>query len=161
DEIRAINARAAEDTVERGRSFDERDLIPVRAALAAFDEPATLLTYEAHEDPGAVWEAVRESALRNEVPDLGAPLDLRVQHFGRYEPSLLIVRPLEYAIPPGHDNVIENLRAHGVVVEPVSVPRVVTAEVYEIERVARAEREFQGVRGALVDARPRRTATTI
>src|SRR5690606_30589982 len=109
DEIRAINARAAEETVERGRSFDERDLIPVRAALAAFDEHATLLTYEAHEDQRAVWEAVRESALRNEVPDLGAPLDLRVQHFGRYEPSLLIVRPLEYAIPPGHDNVIENL----------------------------------------------------
>lgn len=104
---------------------------------------------------------MRESALRNEVPDLGAPVDLTVRHFGRYEGTLSVARPLEYAIPGGHDEVIETLRAHGVTVEPVTVPRVITAEVYEIESVARADREFQGVRGALVEARSRRTATTI
>ncbi|MGP1308683.1 MAG: M14 family metallopeptidase [Phycisphaerales bacterium] len=161
EDIRILNDRAERETVEKGRAFDENDRVPIRSRIAAFPRPVTILAYEEPEDRRAMWESVVASAMRNEVPDLGAPIDLEVAHLGKYEPTLSVVRPLEYAIPPGHDAVIDTLRAHGLVVEPVTVPRVITAEVYAIDEVTRAEREFQGVRGALVEATPRRIARTI
>lgn len=161
DDIRLLNERAERDTVERGRRLDDRDVIPIRSRIAAFEKPVTLLTYEEAGDPEATRKMVVESALRNDVPDLGAPVDLEVRHLGKYDPTLSVVRPLEYAIPPGYDGVIDTLRAHGISVEPVTLPRVISAEVYAIDAVTREEREFQGARGALVDATPRRTAKTI
>lgn len=161
DDIRFMNERARRAVVEKGRVYDETDTVPIRSRLVAFDRPVTVKAFAPVEDRQAHRRAVVESALRNEVPDLGEPMDVEVKHYGRYEPTLSVVRPLEYAIPPGHDAVIENLRAHGLVVEPVRVPRVVTAEVYTVDAVTRAEREFQGVRTVLVDATPRRTATPI
>ena len=159
EDIRLLNDRAERDTVEKGRKAN--DLVAIRSRLIPFDRPVTILTFERAEDSEAMWESVKESALRDEVPDLGAPEDVSVTHLGRYEGTLSVTRPLEYAIPPGHGDVLETLRAHGIVVEPVTVPRVITAEVYTIDEVQRSEREFQGARGALVDATPRRTATTI
>jgi hypothetical protein len=161
DDIRLLNDRAAEDTIEKGRKVDDLDMVAIRSRLIPFDKPVTILTYETPSDPAAMWESVKASALRNEVPDLGTPEDISVSHLGRYEGTLSVSRPLEYAIPPGHDRVVETLRAHGIVVEPVTLPRVVTAEVYAIDEVQRSERDFQGVRGVLVEATPRRTATTI
>jgi hypothetical protein len=161
DDIRLLNARAAQDTIEKGRKVDDLDMIAIRSRLLPFDKPVTILAYESPSDPDAMWESVKASALRNEVPDLGAPVDLSVSHLGRYEGTHSVSRPLEYAIPPGHERVIDTLRAHGVVVEPVTVPRVITAEVYAIDEVQRSERDYQGVRGVLVEATPRRTATTI
>jgi hypothetical protein len=161
EDIRILNERAERETIEKGRRLDDRDDIPIRSRLVAFDRPVTILAHEPVEDRAAMRESVVQSALRGEVPDLGAPVDLEVRHMGKYEPTLSVRRPLEYAIPPGNDGVIETLRAHGIVVDSVTVPRVVTAEVYTIDAVERAEREYQGVRGALVDATARTTATPI
>ena len=111
------------------------------------------------EDRATFRRARRRSGSAAEVPDLRAA-GRRGALRGRYEPTLSVVRPLEYAIP-GHDAVIDNLRAHGIVVEQQRVPRVVTAEVYRIDSITRADREYQGVRAVTVEATPRRTATPI
>lgn len=161
EDIRILNERAERETIEKGRRLDDRDDIPIRSRLIAFDRPVTVLAHEPVEDRAAMRDAVVQSALRGEVPDLGAPVDLEVRHFGKYEATLSVRRPLEYAIPPGHDAVVDALRAHGIAVDAVGVPRVITAEVYAIDAVERSEREYQGVRGALVDATARATATTI
>ncbi len=159
EDIRLINDRAARDTVEKGRTAN--DLVAIRSRLLPFDKQVTILAYAAPDNPLAMWESVKESALRDEVPDLGEPEDVSVTHLGRYEGTLSVTRPLEYAIPPGHGDVLETLRAHGIAIDPVTVPRVITAEVYAVDEVQRSQREFQGVRGVLVEATPRRTATTI
>ena len=161
EDIRILNARAERETIEKGRRLDDRDEIPIRSRLAAFERPVTILAHEPVEDRAAMRESVVQSALRGEVPDLGAPVDLDVRHMGKYEPLLSVRRPLEYAIPPGNEEVIDTLRAHGIMVDAVTVPRVVTSEVYTIDFVERAEREYQGVRGVLVDATARTTATPI
>lgn len=161
EDVRLLNERAEREVASKGRVLDERDAVAIRSRLAPFPRPVVIPAYEPPQDADALWRGVVASALRGEVPDLGAPTEVRVWHYGRYEPALTVVRPLEYAIPPGHDAVIDTLRAHGIVVDAVTVPRVVTAEVYAIDEVRRAEREFQGVRGAMVEATARRVALPI
>lgn len=161
DDIRFLNQRARQSVVEKGRVYDESDTVPIRSRIAAFERPVVIRAHAPAEDRAAQRREIVASALRNETPDLGEPQDIEVRHEGRFEATHSVVRPLEYAIPPGHPGVIDTLRAHGIVVDPVRVPRVITAEVYRVDAVTRADREYQGVRAVTVEATPRRTATPI
>jgi hypothetical protein len=120
-------------TIERGRNPQPSDLVGIRHRHAAFGQPVV----------------VRGYALTEDGVDESTPQDHRVIHRGRFEPTVSVRRPLGYLIPPGHDEAIEVLRGHGIIIEAFA--GTVRAEPYVIEAVERAERPFQGHRRARLE----------
>jgi hypothetical protein len=119
--IMQIAADAARRTTEAGLDPQPSDTVGIRHRPAAFPDLVTL-------------KACREGT--------DEPEDLRVIHLGRFEAVLSVRRPWAYLLEPGLDRVAENLRQHGIRVEPFTGEALV--ESYSITAVTRAEQPFQG-----------------
>lgn len=129
DEIVQMQKDVRQATIEAGMNPQPDDTIALQCKVAAFDEPVIFLGYDGDSD---------------------TPKDHLVMHRGRFEPTLSVTRPIGYIIEPGCENVIENLRAHGVELEPFQGEATVNS--YTITNVNRAERAFQGHHNVKVDA---------
>ena len=64
--------------------------------------------------------------------------------YDRFEPALEVEAPVAYAIDAAQSDMIETLRAHGIVVERLRAPVMVDASVFSVDSVTRARRLFQG-----------------
>ncbi len=120
-EILAVVDRARRETIEAGREPQPHDTVGLRHRVAPFPEPAVVLGYE---------------------PESDRPRDHTVVHLGRFEPVLGVRRPHAYLLEPGLGAVVENLRAHGIGVEPFEGTALV--ETYTVTRIDRAEDPFEG-----------------
>lgn len=129
DVIIALEKQVRQDTIEAGRNPQPDDTISIRSRTAAFDQPVIYLGYDGESD---------------------TPKDHLVTHCGRFEPTRSVTRPLAYIIEPGHDNVIENLRLHGIEIEPYAGSATVNS--YTVNNIAREDKAFQGHRLVTVEA---------
>jgi hypothetical protein len=121
--IRGLHEQAREATTRAGEHPQPDDVVGIRHRIAAMDEPAVIL--------GAA-SAGTEPPLHTVV------------HRGRFEATRGVRRPHAYIVAPGTDEVLANLDAHGITVEPVTGEALV--EVYTVASQVRAERPFQGHR---------------
>ncbi|MCH7942530.1 MAG: arginase family protein, partial [Proteobacteria bacterium] len=122
DRIVALHERARRETTEAGRAPQPDDVVGIRHRRAAFDEPVTVLGFDAGGEK--------------------SPRDYRVVHLGRFEPTRSVRRPWAYVLGPGHDGVVDKLRQHGIEVEPCAGEGRV--EIYTVTRIERSPRSFQG-----------------
>lgn len=130
------------------RAGEIRDLIAAsdRHALAPerVGEPIAIQSREAPW-PGKV---TIQGFVENQVDGRSHPTEqyaeYSVELWDKFEPAKSVARPFAYAIPPGHEKVIETLRAHGLVVEPVDREMKLKVERYRIESASPASRAFQG-----------------
>jgi hypothetical protein len=72
--------------------------------------------------------------------------DYPVDYFSRAVPTRTVPLPEAYIIPPFHDNIIQTLKNHGIVVERVrkTVTTPVKVENFVIEKIELAKRLYQG-----------------
>ncbi len=130
DRIIEIARQSRRETIEAGRSPQPDDTVGIRHRPAAFDRPVVIKGFR---------------------PDAGdIPQDHRVLHVGRFEPTRSVRRPWAYLLEAGQTGVIENLRNHGIDVEPFS--GTASVEVYTITDVQRADDPFQGHRLVTLEA---------
>jgi dipeptidyl-peptidase-4 len=129
-----IHDRARRETIASGQNPQPDDVVGLRHRVAAHHHPVTIKGYEklAGGEGGA--------AIDPHV-DHGPPKDYPCVHLCRFEPTLSVRRPPGYIVPPECENVVDNLRAHGVEVEPFEGEAVV--EVYAIDRIEQVGRPFQ------------------
>ena len=147
----AQNADAMRALVERGRAetiaAGEGDVpsmasVGIRHELASASEPAVIRG----------WVETLDDEGRSVPTD--EPQDYVVRHDDHFRPTLSVTRPRGYLIPPGHDEVVDVLRAHGV--ELASAPMgEQDVEVYSLTAVERAEQAFQGHHIVTADAQAR------
>lgn len=145
-EIREVVRRADEETAALGRAG--ADDVPLRAEIAPFDEPVSVRAW-ADDAPGSEGWSV--------------PAEIDVKHYGRFQPTRTVRRPIGYIVPMRLERVEEALRAHGVQVRVVDGmmldtlrDRGATIEIARVDGVRRAERAFQGVRLVSLETTMRR-----
>jgi dipeptidyl-peptidase 4 len=86
--------------------------------------------------------------------------EYEVELWDRFEPSHSVSRPIGYVVPARFPAVIENLRLHGIAVQPITEPRTYDAEVSTIESTSSASRAFQGHVIVRAEANTRREERT-
>ncbi|XZE54934.1 M14 family zinc carboxypeptidase [Planctomycetaceae bacterium SH139] len=147
----AERAVSTEQMLSEVRRLAAGDPLPLRASLAPFAEPATILGYKP--DP-PVAGTERE------------PFDYQVQFFGRYEPTVNGELPAVYFIPAGERSAIELIYKHGIQSSPHPPSALGQFQAFAIEQCEVAERAFQGhnmvtLKGTWQDAAPPTDTTGI
>ncbi len=145
---RAVEVREASRRAKKPPIGQERGPFGLRHALARPGRPIRVAGWVEAENAAGEWRPTDE------------PAEHEVEHLGRFVPALSVPRASAFYIAPGNDRAIENLRLHGVAVEPVAAPTILDVDVQRIGRVVVSERAFQGHNLLLIDtvtARERRT----
>ncbi|MCH8823893.1 MAG: M14 family metallopeptidase [Planctomycetes bacterium] len=138
-QIKQIHDQARLDTIAAGENPQPSDLVGLRHKASAYDKPVILKGYV-------------EKQVENGRPrPTEVEKDYTVVHLGRFEPTLSVRRPYAYIIPAGLSAIVEKLKQHGIAVEPFAGSG--RFEVYTIEKIHKQEREFQGHKNILLDAR--------
>jgi hypothetical protein len=70
--------------------------------------------------------------------------DYRMPYYSKPVPTRSIGLPEAYVIPPGHPEIIEKIKAHGIVVEKTRNAVTVETEVFKIKDIKLAKRLYQG-----------------
>ena len=125
-----VATQARRETIRAGRNPQPDDTVGIRHRPAAFDQPVLI------------------KGFRLDGEDV--PRDHRVLHLGRFEPTRSVRRPWAYLLDAGQERVIENLRNHGIAVEPFL--GTASVEVYTITGIQRADDPFQGHRLVTLEA---------
>lgn len=141
DAIKNVVTETRIGVIEAGKHPQPTDTICLRHEIAAFPQPATILSYEFR------------AGERGRPRPTDVETEYEVVHLGRYEPTLSVLRPYAYILRPGLEEVVKKLEQHGIDVEPFEGDA--TAEIYTISNIDRAEREFQGHKIVLADASAR------
>ena len=72
------------------------------------------------------------------------PRDYTAPYLARAVATATVPLPLGYVVPPAHDEVVANLRAHGIQVERLEAPARVAAERFALAKVELAKSLYQG-----------------
>jgi len=148
--IRALLSQLDRTTATADPSTD--DQVAIRGQIAPAPEKVKVAGFV--ERPREDADAPRRYGPRS--VSTGEPKDYEVELWNRFKPTLSVRRPLGYVIPPGHENVIEKLVEHGIEVGGLVQPSNLDVEIYEIDKVEFAKREFQKHHVATVEATPKR-----
>lgn len=108
--------------------------IALRTRAIAFPNKVEVLGYEEYNDRGE----------RIEVTDQERTYE--VELINDFQATLSIERPWGYLIPPTLGHVVTHLRRHGIELREVRERMDLDAQVYRLDRIRRADREFQGHR---------------
>ncbi|MBL0920699.1 MAG: hypothetical protein IBJ10_01080 [Phycisphaerales bacterium] len=118
------------EDARRATAAGEPADVGVRFKDAPFDGTVTVKGWQERPREGGGTEST------------GVPRDYEVKRWGRFTPTMTVARPRAYLIPPSHAYLLENLRAHGVRVDPERIERDAEVEEYVILSVGEG-REFQ------------------
>jgi hypothetical protein len=127
-----IVRQVRERTVELGRDVDDGDCVAIQAKVAR--NPKDILIHGWVDAP---------SGRRGRTVPSNVKHTYTMEHWGAYESSLEVVRPLGYAYHSGMTALTEKLRQHGVEVQEVAVTSQRDVEVYRVELLKRESRRYQ------------------
>lgn len=147
-EIRELIRSARARAVEAGKRPSADDSVAIRNEITAFNTPADVA--------GFVEEDV--DGRRRPTP---CPHTYRVSHYGNAGPTLSVRRPYAYLLPPSQSAVVEKLQMHGIKVEVLRSDIDLDVEVYRIDDIRRADREFQKHRLVTVEASAERAKRSL
>jgi dipeptidyl aminopeptidase/acylaminoacyl peptidase len=112
--------------------------VGIRGKAVALGDKWTVLGFEEEEKDG-----------KRVVTD--KPKDYSLQFIGKVEPALTVAPPYAYLFPPTYTQAVEVLQRHGLIVEELREDIDLNVTVYRIEKVSRAEKEYQKHKTVSVD----------
>ncbi len=115
------------------RSSESRE-VALRERPVPFEEKVTVLGYQEYDEQSNRVEASDEER------------DYKVELINDFQATLSVDRPWAYLIPREHQSIATHLQRHGIEVLEVREEMELDGEVYRIDEMAHAEREFQGHR---------------
>lgn len=141
-EILSLTAERAADLLARTRGQESvvGEPLAIRSRLTTTPDTAEVLVEMLEPDPDSVPD---ERGVHRGIRRTGRFRPQAMPVHDRFEPVLARVAPAAYLIPPDLEEVGELLRQHGIRLERVDTPVRVTAEVFTIDSVVRAQRPFQ------------------
>ncbi|MBL8814816.1 MAG: M14 family metallopeptidase [Planctomyces sp.] len=77
------------------------------------------------------------------APDSEEPKDYEVEYWGDYQPTREVQLPFAYAIPNPSEQVVQNLKNHGLQLEVLNKPLRTEVSVRTIESLTQSPRPFQ------------------
>ena len=133
----AAGRAADEKTVADGRTYDPARRYPLDFELSDRPVPYKLRGVEYHTEKSDVSGAER-------VIFGTQPLDLTVPMYNDFQVKTAIAPPLYYVIPAQWKDVIEVLKTHGVVMQPIPETTTFEIESYRFTDVKWAGAPFEG-----------------
>ncbi|MCH7872664.1 MAG: DPP IV N-terminal domain-containing protein, partial [Planctomycetes bacterium] len=130
DEITTLLNTARQRTIDAGKTPRADDMVPIRTTLTAFDQPVTI-------------EGFVERTEGDQPVATDPARSYEVRHYGRFESALSVRRPFAYLFPATLHRIVEKLQQHGIEVEELREDIELDLEVYDVQKVTRAERAFQ------------------
>ena len=146
DEIKKLLADADRKVIDAGNNA-EGD-VAVRTRAVPFEKKVVFKGWVEKQENG-----------KNVRTD--EPKDYEVELVADFKPTLSVPRPFAYVIPRTQTEVIQNLQRHGLKVEELRETLEVDAEIYRIDAVTRAEREYQKHRAVAAEATRRTEPCTL
>ncbi len=129
--IERLLSQARSGSIALGESPAPRDLVAIRSEPHPFVEPASVLGYV-------------EEIKSGKAVSTGVPKDYRVSVLQDFRPSATVRRPFAYLVPARYTEVLANLKAHGLALEPLSKELELEVDVYRIESATRSKALFEG-----------------
>ena len=125
DSLFAANVIADTQTVERGKTYDEKRKFAL--ALDVTDK-ATPFAFK------GVEYKMEDSVISGgkKIVYGTEPLDVTIPHFDEGKVVTSVAPPLDYIIPPQYKDVIEVLRIHGVKFTRLAKPQEIDVESYKL-----------------------------
>jgi dipeptidyl-peptidase 4 len=159
-------------------SYRDRVLASRDFALSCFEyaaqnkEKIRKLLKDAEADAGKTKLALRgkDAALKNitvigieggKTAPPGTTKEHEVAYLGKCVATESVERPFAYLVPASHAKVRENLARHGVVVEELTADTELTVEVFRIDRIITAAKEFQKHHLVTLEVTPRQRKHTV
>jgi dipeptidyl-peptidase-4 len=91
----------------------------------------------------------------------GTTKEYVVSYLGKCAATESVERPFAFLLPASYVKVRENLARHGIAVEELTADAELTVDVYRVDRITTAEKEFQKHKLVTVEATPRRTKLAV
>jgi hypothetical protein len=91
----------------------------------------------------------------------GATREHTVAFLGKCVATVSVERPFAYLMPASYAKARDNLLRHGIIVEEVTADAELTVEVYRVDRIIAAAKEFQKHKLVTVDVTSRKTKLSI
>ncbi|MCH7705355.1 MAG: hypothetical protein IIB61_09590, partial [Planctomycetes bacterium] len=148
DKIEGLIKDAKKSAIAAGKDPKPDDVVSIRSEPAAFKEKVTVLGFVEEERDGK-----RVSTDK--------PREYEVEFFGDTVSTLEVRRPFAYVLPDALPGVVENLQRHGIEVEITREDIELDLEVYTIDKVERAERQFEKHNTVKVTATPHGETRTV
>ncbi|HEV3168137.1 MAG TPA: DPP IV N-terminal domain-containing protein [Isosphaeraceae bacterium] len=142
DAIRRLLDQARETTTAAGREPKADDQVAIRSEAKACPDPVTVFGFVEEERDG-VRAATAE------------PKDYRVSLVQNFVPTVTVARPYAYLVPARFKAAVENLQRHGLSLTELREDIELDLEVYRVDNITRAAREFEGHRAVTLEATPR------
>lgn len=154
--VRQLLADLDAETTAAGRNPRDDDRVTLRSQIAAAPTTVIIAGQVEKSAEQSVEAAPGHRRRRRRTVSTGEPKDYEVELWNRFKAVHTVRRPYAYLIPGELTDVIDKLRRHGIKVETLSEGIELAVEVYRINAVTHAEREFQKHRLATVEATSRR-----
>ncbi len=133
----AAGREADEKTLAEGQTYDDARRFPVDFELTEKSRPYELKAVEYHTEVSDISGATR-------VIFGTEPLDLTVPMYDTLRVKAAVAPPLSYIVPAQWQEVIEVLKAHGLVLQTTRKPATVEIESYRFANVKWASGPFEG-----------------
>lgn len=147
-EIRDVIRAARTRTIAAGQRPVAGDSVAIRHESAPFAEPVDIAGFVEEEVEGRRKPTAR-------------PRAYHVPHDGDTRASVTVRRPYAYLLPSTETEIVSKLQLHGVKVEVLRAGVDLDLEMYRIESIERAAREFQNHRLVTVDVSSERAKRRI
>ena len=151
ERVRELLADIDAETVAAGENPRADDLVALRSAIGP--GPKKVMVAGRVEEPAEESSGEdRNPRRRRRMISTGEPKDYEVELWIHFSAAHAVRRPYAYLIPAELTNVIDKLRQHGVRLGTLDDDAELSVEIYRIDKVEHAEREFQKHRMATVEA---------
>ncbi len=132
----AANKKADAETVERGKTYDDKRQFPLRLEITDKSTPFAFKGVEYR-------IADSEISGTKQIIYGTKPLDITIPKFDEAKISAFAVPPLYYIVPPQWKEAIEVLQAHGVQFQRLTKPLKIEVESYRFSDVKYAAASFE------------------
>lgn len=137
ESLLAAVREADEKTLADGHTYDQARRFPIDFELSDKAKPYKLKAVEYHTEMSDISSAPR-------VVFGAKPLDLNVPMYDEFRVKTAVAPPLYYIVPAQWKEIIEVLRAHGLVLQTTKKPTKLDIESYRFTEVKWAGGPFEG-----------------
>lgn len=132
----AANRKADAETVERGKTFDEKRQFPLALATTNNSTPLNFKGVEYRTEDSKISGGKR-------IIYTDKPMNITIPRFDEGRVTRSVAPPLYYIVPPQYKDVIDRIKLHGIKFTTLAKPMTLEVESYKLTEPKWATNSFE------------------
>lgn len=132
----AANRKADAETVERGKTFDEKRQFPLALATTNNSTPLNFKGVEYRMEDSKISGGKR-------IIYTDKPMNITIPRFDEGRVTRSVAPPLYYIVPPQYKDVIDRIKLHGIKFTTLAKPMTLEVESYKLTEPKWATNSFE------------------